>query len=136
MAKKKTKKKKGKKKQSTGSSGSKKDKDVKEIVAELSEEGKRPAEIGMVLRDTYGVGDIKEETGKKLTEILEEEDLASDIPADLQDLVDRAESIKEHLDTHDKDMEAKYGLQTIESRIRKLAKYYKKKEKLSSDWKY
>ncbi|MFO7872539.1 MAG: 30S ribosomal protein S15 [Candidatus Undinarchaeales archaeon] len=135
MAKKTEKKSKNSKKKSS-SGASPKGKEVEKIAVKLAKEGKSPAKIGIILRDTYGIGDVKEETGKKLTKILEEKDIKPELPVDLQDLIDRATTIRNHLDEHPKDKEAKYGLQNIESNLRKLAKYYKKKGRIPDDWRY
>ncbi len=123
-----------KKKSSSGASP--KGKEAEKLAVKLSKEGKSPAKIGIILRDTYGIGDIKEETGKKLTKILEENDIKPELPIDLQDLIDRASTIRTHLEENPKDKEAKYGLQNIESNLRKLAKYYIKKGRIPGDWRY
>jgi small subunit ribosomal protein S15 len=51
-------------------------------------------------------------------------------------LVKKALNIRKHLETNHKDLEAKKGLNRIESKIYRLIKYYKKKKVLASDFKY
>jgi len=54
--------------------------DIEARVVELAEQGHDPSQIGMKLRDegvTGAVPDVKLATGKKITEILEENDAKS-----------------------------------------------------------
>ena len=44
--------------------------------------------------------------------------------------------IRKHLEANKKDMPAKRGLQLTDSKIRRLAKYYKKKGVLDAKWRY
>lgn len=113
-----------------------KGKKIEEVAVSLAEQGKSPSEIGIVLRDTYGVGNVKNETGKKLVALLSEKNLTGSLPIDLQNLINKAKIIRSHLESHPKDKEAKYGLRNIESRLRKLAKYYKKRGDIPFNWRY
>ncbi|MFB6100454.1 MAG: 30S ribosomal protein S15 [Candidatus Nanohalobium sp.] len=136
-------------KEAHGSSGSSKpvDKDnpdwvefgedeIIEIVLELREEGLDPAEIGLKLRDQYGVPSVKQATGKKLTEILEEEDVAPEMPEDLKNLVEKAESIEDHVEENPSDEQAKRQLELTKAKIRKIADYHREEGNISEDWEY
>jgi small subunit ribosomal protein S15 len=81
------------------------------------------------------VPDIEKITGKKIGEILDEKKLTPRIPEDLQNLVKQAIKLKKHMELHRKDMTAKRGLQLIQAKINRLAKYYKRNHKLQGDWK-
>ncbi len=105
-------------------------------VVELAKEGHSQAMIGTILRDQYGVPDVKLVTGKSIGDILKENDLAPQIPEDLMALMRKAVRINNHLQAHPKDLGNKRGLQLVESKIRRLMKYYKKVGKLPADWKY
>ncbi len=48
----------------------------------------------------------------------------------------RALQVQGHLKEHGKDVSNKRGLQLIESKIRRLARYYKEKGILPADWDY
>ncbi len=109
---------------------------IESKIVELADRGKSPSEIGMVLRDQHGIPDIKQVLGRKVTEILEENDMAPEVPEDLMNLLEKSVSIQEHLEEHPKDTSARRGLQRTESKIRRLADYYKKEGKLGSDWRY
>jgi len=51
-------------------------------------------------------------------------------------LIRRAVRIRKHLETHRKDMHNKVALILVESKIRRLAKYYKSVGELPPNWKY
>lgn len=110
--------------------------EIVEIVVELREEGLQPAEIGLRLRDEYGVPSVKQATGKKLTEILEEEDVAPEIPEDLQNLVEKAESIQSHVDENPTDEQAKRQLGLAKAKVRKVADFHRENGNIPSDWEY
>ncbi len=110
--------------------------EIEDIVVKLYQDGKSTSEIGVALRDQYGVPNIKLATGKKVTEILEADDLKEDIPEDLLNLMGRAVNLYEHMEINPKDTINKRGLQLIESKIRRLAKYYQKEGVIPEGWKY
>ena len=105
-------------------------------ILELAKVGKSNSEIGMILRDQYAVPDVKIATNKKISKILEENNFKPEIPEDLRSLIHTALQIKKHLDIHKKDYKSKRNLQLTESKIRRLTKYYKSRDRLSNDWKY
>ena len=110
--------------------------EVESRVIELGKKGKTPAEIGMILRDQYAVPDIKLATGKKISKILESNNIKSEVPDDLKNLISTALSLRRHLDDNKKDLHNKRSLQLTESKIRRLAEYYISKGKLPENWKY
>ena len=110
--------------------------EVESRIIELAKTGKSTGEIGLILRDQYAVPDIKLATGKKITKILETNNIKSDIPEDLRNLIRTALQLKKHLDIHKKDLKNKRNLQLTESKIRRLTKYYHSKSRLPKDWKY
>lgn len=110
--------------------------EVREKIVELSKEGKDPSDIGRILRDKHGVPDVKAVTGEKITEILEKEDLTNEYPEDLMNLMEEAVRIRRHIDKNPKDTQNKRSLQLTESKIKRLAKYYKTEGELPEDWFY
>ena len=110
--------------------------EVEKLVVELAKKGYTPSMIGLILRDSYGIPNVKKITGKKITQILAENDISLEIPEDLLNLLKRAVRLREHLKIHRKDKHSERGLILIESKIRALAKYYKRVGKLPQDWKY
>lgn len=109
---------------------------VEEIIIDLAKRGMSPSMIGLVLRDQYGIPDVKLLTGKKITEILEKHGLKSEIPEDLMNLFKKAVNLRKHLSLHRKDRHNKRGLQLIEAKIHRLIKYYKREGKLPKDFVY
>ena len=102
---------------------------IEERVVELAEQGLDPSQIGGKLRDEgvqgVPVPDIKAATGKKVTEILEENDAAPEIPEDLRNLLEKAVNLNEHMDENSQDHQNKRAVQNVEAKIRRLANYYR-----------
>ncbi|RYR67484.1 hypothetical protein Ahy_A03g013866 [Arachis hypogaea] len=61
--------------------------------------------------------------------------LAAEIPEDLYHLIKKVVSIRKHLERNRKDKDSKFMLILVESRIHRLARYYKKTKKLPPVWK-
>jgi small subunit ribosomal protein S15 len=105
-------------------------------IEELRRQGQSTAMIGTILRDQYGIPNVKEAFGVKISKIVEELDLKPKYPEDLVNLVRRASNLRRHLEDNKKDLHSKRGLQLIESKIRRMVKYYKKKGVFPSNWRY
>ncbi|MFP4608327.1 MAG: 30S ribosomal protein S15 [Candidatus Natronoplasma sp.] len=110
--------------------------EMEELIVKLARRGRTASEIGVILRDQYGVPDVELAIDKSVLDVLEENDLAPEIPEDLLALMEKAVKLKEHLDEHPKDKANRRGLRLVESKIRRLAEYYKKEGELDEDWKY
>ena len=110
--------------------------EIEMIITKLAKEGNTSSEIGLVLRDSYGVPDVRTVLKKKITKVLEKKKLTPKIPEDLRNLVQRSLKIRKHLEENKMDMTAKRGLQLTESKIKRLVTYYKKTRKLPETWKY
>lgn len=111
-------------------------KEVEEIVIKLAKEGKSSSEIGAILRDEYGIPDVKKITKKSITKIMKEKNFYPEIPEDLYNLIKKAVKARGHLLSHRRDSKTIHGLELIESKIRRLGKFYIKKGVFSKDWKY
>ncbi len=111
-------------------------KEIELLIVKLSKEGKAASHVGMILRDTYGIPDVKELTGKSITDVLKERHALPKIPEDLMALIKKNIMVKEHLGKNHKDMTAKHGLELTESKIRRLVKYYKANGRLPREWTY
>ena len=112
------------------------DEEIEEFIVKFKREGNSASKIGVILRDQYGIPSVKEVTGKKITEILKEHDQADEYPEDLMNLFKRAVNIRDHLAENPKDLHSRRGLVVIESRIRRLGRYYSKSGKLPEGWRY
>jgi small subunit ribosomal protein S15 len=111
-------------------------KEIEMLVVKLSKEEKTASEIGITLRDTYGVPDVKLFTGKSITAILKDKKLTKELPEDLIALMRKLVSIKAHMNNNKQDMTAKRGHQLTDSKIKRLIKYYKKSGRIPVSWKY
>ena len=110
--------------------------EVESHVLDLAKQGKNTSEIGMILRDQYAVPDVKLATGKKITKILETNNMKPEIPEDLRNLIHKALLLRKHMEINKKDVHNKRGLHLTESKIRRLGKYYVSAKRLPENWKY
>ena len=113
-----------------------KGKEVDRLVIKLRKDGLRSTDIGRTLRDQYGIPSVKQITGSTVTKILEENSLLPKIPEDLLNLLKKAVVLRDHLGKNKKDYTSKHGLELLESKIRRLIKYYVKTKRLPQDFKY
>lgn len=111
-------------------------KETEQLVIKLGKAGKTASEIGIILRDSYGIPSVRAITKKKVTQILEKNQLLQKLPYDLLALIEKEVAIMKHLDANKKDMTAKRGLTLTDSKIRRLVKYYKRVGKIQKDWLY
>jgi len=110
---------------------------VEKVIVDLRKEGTSSAKIGLILRDRYGVPDVKALTGgKRIGDILRDNKLESEIPEDLRDLMKKALGLRKHLSDNDRDLHNKRQLHLMESKIRRLVRYYTKSHRLPAGWTY
>lgn len=110
--------------------------ETEQMVVKLAKEGMTSSKIGLVLRDNYAVPSVRLATGKTMYEILQEHNMRPEIPDDLMALMRRAINVNNHMFENKKDMATNRNLQLIESKIRRLVKYYKRNEVLPQSWEY
>ena len=110
-----------------------------EVVAQavqLAKGGMGQAMVGQTLRDSYGIPLSRAITGKRLGVVLSDQGVKAEIPDDLQALLKRVVHLQRHLQTHPKDLANRRGLNLMESRIRRLARYYRRRRRLPESWRY
>ncbi len=110
--------------------------EVKDMITKMAGEGMSMAKIGLVLRDQYAVPNVRLLTGKSIKEILEEKGIKPELPEDLQALMKRAVAMSGHVRKNRKDLHNLRGRQLLESKIRRLVKYYKREGIISETWNY
>lgn len=110
--------------------------EIEEFITKFKREGKSASQIGIILRDQYGIPSVKAVTGEKISQILKRNDQADEYPEDIMNLIRRAVNIRDHLVENPKDIHGKRGLTIIESRIRRLGSYYVKDGQLPEGWRY
>jgi len=111
-------------------------KEVEMLIGKLSKEGKTASQIGITLRDSYGIPSVKLLCGKRIQQILADKKLLAELPEDLLALMKRSVHLRKHLETNKHDMPSLRGLQLTESKIKRLAKFYKENKRLAPTWKY
>ena len=112
------------------------DKEIELLIAKLAKEGKSPSQIGLYLRDAYGIPSVRAVLKRKLVHILVEKKLAPELPEDLLSLIRRSVKLNKHQEANKHDMTAKRGLQLTEAKIKRLVDYYKDAGRLPTDWKF
>ena len=110
--------------------------EARTVILKLAKDGVSPSRIGQTLRDDYGVPLVRPLMGKSLGKILTDGKAAPKVPQDLQDLIERAKRVQKHLQVHKSDRKNVHSLELVEAKIYRLAKYYKQKGILPSDFKY
>ena len=109
---------------------------VEELILKYARDGHPSAKIGSMLRDMHAVPDVLLGMGERLSKTLERNDLTSTYPEDMMNLMRKALSLIDHLNSNKKDLHNRRQLELCESRIRRLAKYYVGTGRLSSSWAY
>lgn len=110
--------------------------EVEALVIKFAKEGYSPSQIGILLRDQYSIPLIKSIVGKSVTEIIQSVGIKIDIPEDLSNLLRKAARLRRHLFNNKADTVNKKSLELVNSKIRRLMKYYKKQKVLPNDWEY
>uniref|UniRef100_S4RAC1 Small ribosomal subunit protein uS15 n=1 Tax=Petromyzon marinus TaxID=7757 RepID=S4RAC1_PETMA len=110
--------------------------DVKEQIFKLAKKGLTPSQIGVILRDSHGVAQVRFVTGNKILRILKSKGLAPDLPEDLYHLIKKAVAVRKHLERSRKEESMAPRRCFLESRIHRLARYYNFKRVLPPNWKY
>ena len=110
--------------------------DVEEQICKLARKGLTPSQIGIILRDSHGVAQVKTVTGQKVVRLLKKNGLAPDLPDDLFFLIKKAVQVRKHLERNRRDTTSKYRLILVESRIHRLSRYYKRTKQLPPNWNY
>jgi small subunit ribosomal protein S15 len=111
-------------------------KEIEALIVKLAKKGESPSMIGTILRDQYGIPNVKTITGKRVTKILEANKIKTELPEDLMNLIKKAVNLMKHRETYPQDIHSKRGLQLVESQIRRLTKYYRRVGKIPKDWNY
>ena len=109
---------------------------VKEEVLKHAKKGMTPSQIGVYLRDSMGIPQVRGITGNKILRLLKASGLAPELPEDLYHLIKKAVNIRKHMERNRKDKDSKFRLILVESRIHRLARFYKLNKKLPPTWKY
>lgn len=113
--------------------------DATELIAhicKLAKKGTPPSKIGLIMRDQYGVGQVKNITESKIVRILKANGHAPELPEDLYCLIKKAVSIRKHLERNRRDKDSKFRLILVESRLHRLARYYRTSRRIPPTFRY
>ena len=105
-------------------------------VRKYAKKGLTPSQIGVTLRDEKGVAQVKSITGSKILRMMKKAGLAPALPEDLYHLIKKAVSVRKHLERNRNDRDSKFRLILVESRIHRIARYYKQARALPPTWRY
>ena len=108
--------------------------ELEKLILKLAKEGQSCSRIGAVLRDQYGIPSTRV-MGIRIQEVVDKT-MKREVPDDMFDLLEKAVNLHVHLSNSKKDRKARHDFESIESRIRRLAKYYRSEGKIQKDWKY
>merc|ERR1711967_143151 len=72
--------------------------DLVEQICKLARKGSTPSQIGVILRDQYGIPQVKGVTGSKILRLLKVNRLAPQLPEDLYCLIKKAVNIRKHIE--------------------------------------
>tara|TARA_B100001996_G_scaffold286149_1_gene226395 strand:- start:8312 stop:8758 length:447 start_codon:yes stop_codon:yes gene_type:complete len=109
---------------------------ITELILSLSADGHTTAQIGTILRDQHAVPDVRLVLGKRIGQVLSDNDKTVKYPEDMMSLMRRALRLIDHLDSNSKDLHNSRQLELTESKIRRLARYYQSEGQLDNEWAY
>lgn len=108
--------------------------EIEALIAKLAKDGNSSAMIGQLLRDQYGVPNVRK-FGIRTAKVVQAT-VPREIPEDLFSLLKQAVGVHKHLEAKKKDAKARHAVDRIESKIRRLVKFYVREKKLPKDWAY
>ena len=73
-----------------------KDKEVEMLITKLAKEGHSASQIGLRLRDNYGIPDAKDITGKTITKTLADNKLLPQLLEDISALIKNSSNLRKH----------------------------------------
>ena len=111
-------------------------KEIEELIIKYAKDDLAPSQIGVKLRDQHSIPLVKPIIKKTITEVLEENDLKTELPEDLNNIVKKAIGLQNHLKVNKKDNRNIRSLELIEAKVHRLSVYYKKIGRISQNWKY
>ena len=111
-------------------------KEIEELVVKYTKDGFTPSQIGNKLRDQHSIPLIKPITKKGIGEILEENGLKTEMPEDLENIVNKAVGLQKHLKVNRGDYRNVRSLELLEAKVHRLSVYYKRIGRIPKTWKY
>ncbi len=110
--------------------------EIEGLIVKYAKDDMSPSQIGTLLRDKHAIPLVKPILKKSITEVLESAGVKSDMPEDLNNIVNKAVGLQKHLKDHLADNRNVRSLELIEAKVHRLSTYYKKIGRLPKTWKY
>ena len=111
-------------------------KEIEELIVKYAKDDLTVSQIGVKLRDQHSIPLVKPIIKKTISQVLEENDLQTDLPEDLNNIVKKAIGLQKHLKSNKKDNRNIRSLELIEAKVHRLSVYYKKIGRIPQNWKY
>ena len=111
-------------------------KEIEGLIIKYAKDDLAPSQIGIKLRDQHSIPLVKPIIKKTITQVLEENDLKTELPEDLNNIVKKAIGLQKHLKVNKKDNRNIRSLELIEAKVHRLSVYYKKIGRIPQKWKY
>ena len=111
-------------------------KEIEELIIKYAKDDLTTSQIGIKLRDQHSIPLVKPIIKKTITRVLEENDLKTELPEDLNNIVMKAIGLQKHLKINKKDNRNRRALELIEANVHRLSVYYKKIGRIPNNWKY
>lgn len=111
-------------------------KEIEEIITKYGKEGLTSSQIGIKLRDQHAIPLVKPIINKGITQVLDENNLKSDLPEDLASIVNKSVGLQKHLKNNKSDRRNVRSLELIEAKVHRLQVYYKRIGRIPKNWKY
>ena len=111
-------------------------KEIEELIVKYAKDDLSASQIGVKLRDQHSIPLVKPIIKKTISEVLEENELKTDLPEDLNNIVKKALGLQKHLKSNKGDNRNVRALELIEAKVHRLSVYYKKIDRIPQNWKY
>ena len=111
-------------------------KEIEELIVKYAKDDLSVSQIGIKLRDQHSIPLVKPIIKKTISRVLEENDLKTDLPEDLNNIVKKAIGLQKHLKSNKGDNRNVRSLELIEAKVHRLSVYYKEIGRIPQNWKY
>ena len=111
-------------------------KEIEELIVKYGKEDLTASQIGIKLRDQHSIPLVQPILKKTISQVLEENELKTELPEDLNNIVKKAIGLQKHLKANKGDRRNVRSLELIEAKVHRLSVYYKKIDRIPKDWKY
>ena len=99
-------------------------KEIEELIVKYGKDDLTASQIGVKLRDQHSIPLVKPVIKKTISKVLEENDLKTELPEDLDNIVKKAIGLQKHLKSNKNDNRNVRSLELIEAKVHRLSVYY------------